>query len=137
MGAVVVPVFTALAKLGAAASMGAVASGVTATSAGSLLAAGIGAGVAGAGLSAAKKMTTPPKMPTISAPTAPTVPGASGALTDPAGDSLATTEAGQAKVVAEEKKKILSGRKRRPTKVTGPLGLLEPAVVGKKSLLGE
>jgi hypothetical protein len=42
-----------------------------------------------------------------------------------------------AKVTEEEKKKLTKGREKRSTLLTGPLGLLAPADVTRKTLLGE
>lgn len=39
-------------------------------------------------------------------------------------------------IVEEEKKKLRQGRTQRQTLMTGPQGLLEPAPVSKKTLLG-
>lgn len=55
--------------------------------------------------------------PSITTPPAPTY------------DAKSTTE--------DEKKRLTQGRKKRPTLVTGPRGILEPAPVEKKVLLGE
>jgi len=48
-----------------------------------------------------------------------------------------TKQSDQNAIIEEEKKKIRKGRTSRQTLMTGPQGLLEPAPVSKKVLLGE
>lgn len=43
----------------------------------------------------------------------------------------------QKEAVEEEKRKLTQGRKKRSTLLTGPQGVLEPADVGLKTLLGQ
>ncbi len=47
-----------------------------------------------------------------------------------------TKPADQAKIKEDEKKKLSQGRTARSTLLTGPRGLLEPANVQRKTLLG-
>ena len=47
-----------------------------------------------------------------------------------------TSSADDAKLKSEEEKKLRRGRSVRQTLMTGPQGLLEPAPVSKKTLLG-
>lgn len=61
-------------------------------------------------------------MPQISQPAAPVIP-------PPPPKEEAVKE--------EEKKKLTKGREKRSTLLTGPRGILEPAPVGYKTLLGE
>lgn len=60
------------------------------------------------------------KVPTVSSVTAPSI----------------TTSEDQKTIAEEEKKKIKQGQVNRPTLLTGPQGLLEPAPVSRKTLLG-
>jgi len=60
------------------------------------------------------------KVPSVSAPSAPAI----------------TTAADDAALKAEEEKKLRKGKTQRQTLMTGPQGLLEPAPVSKKTLLG-
>lgn len=48
-----------------------------------------------------------------------------------------TTNADQDKIKEDEKAKLRQGRKTRSTLLTGPRGLLEPAPVSQKTLLGQ
>ena len=67
-----------------------------------------------------------PKVPEVRIPAPPTVPTAP-----------ATTLPEVAKVAEEEKKKLTKGREKRETILTSPQGVLGPAPVQLKTLLGQ